>query len=207
MQETIGLRERHRSDTWRAIRVAAGELVTENGLSGTTVEAIASQAGVSRRTFFNYFQSKEDAVLGTCMPIVPDDALAEFDRTAGDDLFTRTVRLLAATSISTLRDDIPLSHHRELAKRFPELRLRLAQYVAAAEHLVEQLLEQRVTRGAVVLAGSDLAPVDAVRALVVMAGAAMRFAYARNPTLSSVPSGPELDSAISLFRTVMKEAT
>jgi hypothetical protein len=41
----------------------------------------------------------------------------------------------------------------------------------------------------------------------VMAGAAMRFASARNPTLSSVPSGPELDSAISLFRTVMKEAT
>lgn len=207
VQETIGLRERHRADTWHAIRLAASELVLENGLGGTTVEAIASQAGVSRRTFFNYFQCKEDAVLGTQTPIVPEEALADFDRATGDDLFTRTVRLLAATSVSAVRDDVAITRHRDLAKRFPELRFRLAQYVATAEHLVEQVLERRVASGAVALTGSDLAAADGIRALVVMAGAAMRFAYARNPQLSTVPSGRELDSAISLFRTVMKEAT
>lgn len=40
------------------------ELTAERGLSGFTVEEACEVVGVSRRTFFNYFPSKEDAVLG-----------------------------------------------------------------------------------------------------------------------------------------------
>ena len=39
---------------------AAAELFLENGWSGTTVDQIAQRAGVSRGTFFNYFESKAD---------------------------------------------------------------------------------------------------------------------------------------------------
>lgn len=42
----------------------ARRLTAEQGLAGFTVEALCSEVGVSRRTFFNYFPSKEDAVLG-----------------------------------------------------------------------------------------------------------------------------------------------
>ncbi|GAA0420189.1 TetR family transcriptional regulator [Acrocarpospora corrugata] len=38
-------------------------LAVEHGLDGVTVEAIADAANISRRTFSNYFASKEDAVL------------------------------------------------------------------------------------------------------------------------------------------------
>ena len=201
MHESVPLRERHRAETWGAIRDAAGDLVLEVGLSGATIDAIAARAGVSRRTFFNYFQSKEDAVLGTQPPIVPAQALAEFDEASGD-LFTRTVRLLAAVSLTTVRDDnLPI--RRELARQFPELRLRLTQYVSTAEQLVEALLEQRAASGLIDLREGT----DSLRALLVLAGAAIRFVYARNPSLASAPSGPELESAIALFRTVMKEAT
>ncbi|CAN5593647.1 hypothetical protein BH10ACT7_BH10ACT7_24170 [soil metagenome] len=40
------------------------QLTAEHGLNGFTIEEVCIQVGVSRRTFFNYFPSKEDAVLG-----------------------------------------------------------------------------------------------------------------------------------------------
>lgn len=39
---------------------AANELFLENGYAGTTIEQITSRAGVSRNTFFNYFDAKSD---------------------------------------------------------------------------------------------------------------------------------------------------
>jgi len=60
---TLGRREKKKLETRRAIRNAALELGTELGLERLTVEAIANTAGVSPRTFFNYFSSKEDALV------------------------------------------------------------------------------------------------------------------------------------------------
>lgn len=39
-------------------------LTAQRGLNGFTIEEVCSEVGVSRRTFFNYFPSKEDAVFG-----------------------------------------------------------------------------------------------------------------------------------------------
>lgn len=40
------------------------QLTAGRGLNGFTIEEVCSEVGVSRRTFFNYFPSKEDAVFG-----------------------------------------------------------------------------------------------------------------------------------------------
>jgi AcrR family transcriptional regulator len=65
-------------------------LTAEHGLSGYTVEELCEPVGISRRTFFNYFQSKEAAVLGTPPVDVVEDALATFAYSppAGDLLLT-----------------------------------------------------------------------------------------------------------------------
>ena len=39
-------------------------LTAERGLSGFTIEELCDEVGISRRTFFNYFPSKDEAVLG-----------------------------------------------------------------------------------------------------------------------------------------------
>src|SRR3954470_14712623 len=62
--ETVGLRERKRRATRAQLERAAVLLVQEVGLEHATVDAICAAVPVSPRTFFNYFESKEDAVLG-----------------------------------------------------------------------------------------------------------------------------------------------
>jgi AcrR family transcriptional regulator len=59
----IGLRERKKAATRQALYEAAVRLALAHGLENTTVEAIADEAGVSRRTFSNYFAGKEEALL------------------------------------------------------------------------------------------------------------------------------------------------
>jgi AcrR family transcriptional regulator len=58
-----GLRERKKAATRQALHEAAVRLAVAHGIDRLTVEAIADDAGVSRRTFSNYFGNKEEALL------------------------------------------------------------------------------------------------------------------------------------------------
>ncbi|MEK6309656.1 MULTISPECIES: TetR family transcriptional regulator [Curtobacterium] len=48
----------------RRMIVEARRATVEHGLHGFTIEQLCETVGVSRRTFFNHFASKDDAVLG-----------------------------------------------------------------------------------------------------------------------------------------------
>ncbi|WP_225731817.1 MULTISPECIES: TetR/AcrR family transcriptional regulator [unclassified Nocardia] len=61
-EEKLGLRERKKLDTRKALSDAAFELMFERGLDNVVREDIAARAGVSVRTFNNYFNGKYDAL-------------------------------------------------------------------------------------------------------------------------------------------------
>ena len=84
----MGLRERKRQQTRQELISAAMRLFGEKGYEQTTVAEIASAAGVSTKTFFNYFASKDevlfphlsrriDAAVALIEQRGPDDQLAD----------------------------------------------------------------------------------------------------------------------------------
>ena len=60
MTEPLGLRGRKKRQTREAIAEAAWRLFMAEGFEAVTVAQVASEAGVSEKTVFNYFATKED---------------------------------------------------------------------------------------------------------------------------------------------------
>ncbi|MFB9204886.1 TetR/AcrR family transcriptional regulator [Nonomuraea spiralis] len=61
----VGRRERKKQATRAALREAALRLSLSHGVENVTVEQIAGEADIALRTFFNYFSSKEEAVVAS----------------------------------------------------------------------------------------------------------------------------------------------
>lgn len=121
------LREQRRTSTRREIAVAAVDLVLERGLAEVTVEDIAKAAGISPRTFFNYFPSKKSAVVAGPEPLSPE-AIEAFVTDRETPLFDGLHRLL-------LSGDLVLSGKRQFVHR-------VHQAIVAHPELVPVLHEQ-----------------------------------------------------------------
>lgn len=61
-EDQPGLRERKKAQTRAQISSAAYEVVRDHGIESLTADAVAQRAGVSRRTFFNYFTTVESSL-------------------------------------------------------------------------------------------------------------------------------------------------
>jgi AcrR family transcriptional regulator len=142
-----GLRERKRDATRRSIEEAALALAFERGVEDTTVDAIATRAQISTRTFFNYFGSKEDAVLGLCRKDEVADLMEEVARSRRQTSAASVMHLLVEVFGSAIADQV--MHHRraEAIRANPELsRHRLVQAAGRIEALVaaaQQLLPEQ----------------------------------------------------------------
>ncbi len=120
--ERPSLRERKKVETRAAIHEAALRLVAENGADHASVDAICSEAGVSTRTFFNYFPSKVSAVVGLSAFVVTDAQRASFLSGTGEKGLVRDLcDLVGGIMDATASDGVDRQAIRELLGRRPEL--------------------------------------------------------------------------------------
>ncbi|MEV8063362.1 TetR/AcrR family transcriptional regulator [Streptomyces antimycoticus] len=143
---TIGLRERKKAATRQSLHDAAVRLAAEHGVEHLTVEAIADAATVSRRTFSNYFASKEQALLHH------DSArtvrLVELIRArpAEESLMTAVIRAAEQHSTEFAADPAQEEHYRAL-RLHPALLPELVATYAAAERDLAEAAEERLPAG------------------------------------------------------------
>jgi AcrR family transcriptional regulator len=135
------LRERKKQRTRRAIHDAALALALERGLAQVTVGDICAAAGISERTFFNYFPSKAAATLG-----IPDRPLSEELRERfleGRGTLVEDLCALVAGIVSGPEGDIP--RIKKLMGFEPDLLAAMHQWSSGARNAVIGLAEQRTS--------------------------------------------------------------
>ncbi|WNM23429.1 TetR/AcrR family transcriptional regulator [Demequina capsici] len=133
-----GLRERKLQQARIATQLAAVELCLDQGLDSVTVEQIADRAGISPRTFYNYFASRDDALLGDAKPEPDADQIARF--LARDDVSdVEAFALMLAEAWASSQPDQELFRlRRALLDAEPRL---AAQNIARVGHHREALAE------------------------------------------------------------------
>jgi AcrR family transcriptional regulator len=115
------LRERKKAETRDALVNAALRLADERGLDHVTVDDIADAAGVSPRTFFNYFPSKEDAIVGSS-PAFTASVVAALRERPESEAPLDSVRAAVHTSADHLEAEPDAWFvRRRLAERHPSL--------------------------------------------------------------------------------------
>ena len=90
-----GRRAAHKQATRQALLGAAAELFAERGYQKATVHDIAARAGVTARTFFRYFESKEALIADQSLGWLPLVQQAIIDRPGEERPLTAVRRALA----------------------------------------------------------------------------------------------------------------
>ena len=148
LPRTPGLRDRKRAETRARIEDAAVELVLRDGLEHTTVHAISELAEVSPRTFFNYFDSKDGAVLGIRNAQMVQERVDEFllMPQKGATVDAVIALLLSIFDVPSTRLKIR-DERMELVRRYPELVASQFEQLTATHGQLSGVVQDLLARG------------------------------------------------------------
>jgi AcrR family transcriptional regulator len=129
------LRERTRRAVQAEIASQAMSLFTVHGFEATTIDQIAAAAGISTRSFFRYFDTKEDVVIGDPLPA---------GRALQAALEARPAAEAPWVALRQAFDALIELIHADPARALRTSTIMLTTYSLRARHLEKQLLWERL---------------------------------------------------------------
>ncbi|WP_192496625.1 TetR/AcrR family transcriptional regulator [Pseudoclavibacter sp. CFCC 13796] len=139
-----GLRQRKLRQTREHVEQVTVELVDRLGYDQVSVEMICDQAEISPRTFYNYFGTKDAAILGYIPASIDAAALQQFIEHSNDDIIDALLQLIASAEHSPLRQSsLQVQRHRILHEH-PHLLTEIASRVERLQSRLNDAIAERV---------------------------------------------------------------
>jgi len=207
MQESgLGLRDRKRLETRARMERSAVEIVLRDGLAHATVDAISDAAHVSPRTFFNYFESKEDAILGLQSIHLTDELVqAHIPEAESGDIIPALIGLLLELFAPVLSNSALHDSRTTIIQLYPELLSRhLAQKTRISDELTRavQTLMAYDSR----FSSAEAAQNPLAELILALCGTAVRVAIKEEITDTREPSTTQIKiRAITLARETVEK--
>ncbi|GGG18541.1 TetR family transcriptional regulator [Rhodococcoides trifolii] len=209
MRQGTGLRERKRLATRRQIETSAVDLVLEHGYDAVTVEMICAASNISTRSFFNYFPSKDAAVVGEMINIPDEDSINRIIDDHPSNPLLGVVRVFESTLVGA-EDEFELVLLRQkIVKSNPELMQRHFRTMLELEEAVTTVVEKRLRANPQGrhLTGRVQADEEAL-AIVMTAGTAMKYVFRRWQATGRTQSRAELlTPALELMAEIIRPTT
>jgi AcrR family transcriptional regulator len=166
-----GLRERKKLATRQALALAAVQLSVQRGLENVRVEDITDAVNVSRRTFTNYFASKEAAIASVSADRFARAAQALRDRPATEPVADSLAEVFAAQHQAAAQLDSERMAPIRMLMASPALQGEVLKIMVAAEGPLAEVIAERTGADP----RADLRPQVLAAAVIAAVQAAIAF--------------------------------